>query len=144
MQLLYISAPSSSSSSSLALKCIFRSSRLLIEGQDEDTGGRSWREKSHLSRRRPVALVSTPGEGSPCPQRIRGERTASRCGGSCSPPLSEGAAQSPHQPPPRWPSKGGEASQQRPRPGKDPLLRTGRGCSQVAGVSPPHQEWGLS
>lgn len=38
---LYISA-SSSSSSSLALKCIFLNSRLLIEGQDKDAGGRSW------------------------------------------------------------------------------------------------------
>lgn len=62
--ILYISAPSSSSSSSLALKCIFLNSRLLIEGHDEDAGGRSLEgENSHLSHLQPTARVSTPGEG---------------------------------------------------------------------------------
>lgn len=47
--ILYISAPSSSSSSSsLARKCIFLNSRLLIEGQDEDAGGRSLEEGNTL------------------------------------------------------------------------------------------------
>lgn len=49
--ILYISAPSSSSSSSLALKCIFLNSRLLIEGQDEDAGGRSLGEENTFQAR---------------------------------------------------------------------------------------------
>ena len=61
---LYVSAPSaSSSSSSLALKCIFLNSRLLIEGQDDDAGGRSLEGREHLLQAR-VAQHEHPSPGS--------------------------------------------------------------------------------
>lgn len=57
----YISAPSSSSSS-LALKCIFLNSRLLMEGQDKEAGGRSLagRKQGPESQVMPPASVMHP------------------------------------------------------------------------------------
>lgn len=66
---LYVSAPSaSSSSSSLALKCIFLNSRLLIDGQDDDAGGRSLEGREHLLQARVARHEHpSPGSGPPPP-----------------------------------------------------------------------------
>lgn len=74
---VYVSASSPSSSSSLALKCIFLNSRLLIERQVDDAGGRSCMSstfpKNRLtgmgwllssSRRALLSICSGPGPGS--------------------------------------------------------------------------------